>query len=101
MQLSTIFPLRTGVSSPRQPTHKMKKTYEDYLTLVIDGELKKQLKIVATLQGKSINSWFNDTIIPVMTPIVAEEYDRVAKRIVNEKEARDKKLSKKPAEAAS
>ena len=91
-----------GVCSVRQPNNPMKRTYEDYLTLVIDGELKKQLKIVATLQGKSINSWFADTMVPVMAPIVAEEYDRVAKRIVNEKEARDKKnLSKKPAEAAS
>lgn len=76
----------------------MKKTYEDYLTLVVDGELKKRIRIVATMQGKSINTWFNETVGPMLGKIVDEEYGRVTTKIVNDKEKAEK-IKKQPSEA--
>ena len=68
----------------------MKKNYEDYLTLVIDGDLKKRIRIVATMQGKSINTWFNETIGTMLGKIVDEEFTRVTTKIVNDKEKADR-----------
>lgn len=75
----------------------MKKTYEDYLTLVIDGELKKRLRIVATMQGKSINNWFNETMTEPLRRVVDEEYNRVTAKIIAEKAPAKKPVENPPA----
>jgi hypothetical protein len=77
----------------------MKKNYEDYLTLVIEGELKKRIRIVSAMQGRSINNWFNETVGPLLAKIVDEEFNRVTTKIVNDKEKAEKARKQQPTEA--